>query len=76
MKTLHFKTNLTDSEAIAAVTENLNAIEPIDGWVIDTESPDNLLSVQTIDNRIADQVSQAVARAGYRAEFVFEGSED
>lgn len=67
MKTLNFKTNLTTAEAVAAVTQPLNDLEPIDGWNVDLDAPDKLLTVQTIDNRIADQVVRAVAQAGYQA---------
>ncbi|CCH00790.1 hypothetical protein FAES_2781 [Fibrella aestuarina BUZ 2] len=70
METLNFKTNLRSSEAILAVTQPLNAIDHIDGWNVDTDHPDRLLTVQTTDNRIAEQVKQAVAQAGYTAELV------
>ncbi|GAB4010197.1 hypothetical protein GCM10028808_20550 [Spirosoma migulaei] len=67
METLNFRTNLTDKKAIAAVTLPLNDIEQVDGWNVDTDSPDNLLTVQTTDNRIADLVRNAVEQAGYWA---------
>lgn len=68
METLNFKTNLKTSDDVAAVTLNLNNIEQVDGWNVATEAPNHLLTVQTTDNRIADLVQQAVARAGFRAE--------
>lgn len=67
MKTLNFKTNLTTAEAVEAVTQPLNNLAPIDGWNVDLDAPNKLLTVQTIDNRIADQVVYAVAQAGYQA---------
>ncbi|GAB4020724.1 hypothetical protein GCM10028808_63170 [Spirosoma migulaei] len=70
METLNFKTNLTDKKAITAVTLPLNNIEQLDGWNVDTDSPDNLLTVQTTDNRIADLVQKAVEQAGYWAETI------
>lgn len=70
METLNFKTNLVTKEAIAAVTLPLNNIEQVNGWNVDTDAPDNLLTVQTTDNRIADLVTQAVEKAGYQAELV------
>lgn len=70
METLNFKTNLRSSEAILAVTQPLNAIDHIDGWNVDSDDPDRLLTVQTTDNRIAEQVKQAVEGAGYEAEFI------
>jgi hypothetical protein len=70
METLNFKTNLTDHEAVAAVTLPLNDIEQVDGWNVDSDSSDHRLTVQTTDNRIADLVKQAVEKAGYQAELV------
>ncbi|WP_080241637.1 hypothetical protein [Spirosoma rigui] len=74
METLNFKTNIRTSEDVAAVTLDLNTIEQLDGWIVDTASPDRLLTVQTTDNRIAELVKQAVAKAGYEAELVPRGS--
>lgn len=68
MKTLNFKTDLHTPSAVANVTALLNDIEPIDGWAVDLESPDRLLTVQTTDNRIGPQVVQALAQAGIQAE--------
>lgn len=70
METLNFKTNMKTSDDVAAVTLDLNNIEQVDGWIVDTGDPDKLLTVQTTDNRIADLVEQAVAKAGYNAELV------
>ncbi|WP_461064202.1 copper chaperone [Spirosoma horti] len=72
METLNFKTNITNHEHVAAVTLPLNDIEQVDGWNIDTESPDKLLTVQTTDNRIANVVVSAVEQAGFKAEWVNE----
>ncbi|GAB3981956.1 hypothetical protein GCM10028806_52680 [Spirosoma terrae] len=70
METLNFKTNIQSSDDVAAVTLNLNNIEQVDGWNIDTAAPDKLLTVQTTDNRIANLVEKAVQEAGYEAELV------
>lgn len=70
MKTLTFKTTLTDSDGVAAVTPFLNDIEPLDGFSVETDHPDHLLTVQTVDNRVSDEVIQAVERAGYRVELI------
>ena len=72
METLNFKTNINSNDDVAAVTLNLNDIEQVDGWNVDHESPDNLLTVQTTDNRIADLVQKAVEKSGYWAENVVE----
>lgn len=70
METLNFKTNISTSDDIAAVTLGLNDIEQVDGWNIDTEASDKRLTVQTTDNRIADLVKQAVEKAGFQADLV------
>lgn len=70
METLNFKTNIQSSDDVAAVTLNLNNIEQVDGWNIDTAAPDKLLTVQTTDNRIANLVEKAIQEAGYEAELV------
>jgi copper chaperone len=72
METLNFKTNINTHDAVEAITLPLNNIEQIDGWNINTEIPDKLLTVQTTDNRIADLVQQAISQAGYQAELLTE----
>ncbi len=68
METLDFKTNIKCDGCIATVTPFLNEIEQLDGWNVDTASPDKILTVQTTDTRIGEQVKKAVERAGFRAE--------
>lgn len=68
METLNFKTNIKCSGCVATVTPFLNDIEQVDGWNVDTDSPDKILTVQTTDNRIGEEVRKAVQRAGYKAE--------
>ncbi|MGF7218767.1 copper chaperone CopZ [Spirosoma lacussanchae] len=71
METLNFKTNIKCSGCVTAVTPFLNGIPSIahvDGWNVDTASPDKILTVQTTDNRIGEEIQQAVQQAGYRAE--------
>ena len=70
MKTLNFKTNIATPDDVATVTLNLNGIEQVDGWNEDRNTPDNRLTVQTTDNRIADLVMKAVQQAGYHAEWL------
>ncbi|GAB2567268.1 copper chaperone [Spirosoma areae] len=64
MKTLTFKTNSTDSDGVAAVTPLLNALEPLDSFALETTHPDHLLTVQTVDNRIGEEVVNAVEKVG------------
>ncbi len=68
MKTLNFKTNIKCGACVATVTPFLNAIEQLDGWNVDTSSPDRILTVQTTDTQIGDDVRKAVEKAGYKAE--------
>lgn len=68
METLNFKTNIKCSGCVATVTPYLNKIDQLDGWNVDTNSPDKVLTVQTTDNRIGEEVRKAVEQAGYRAE--------
>lgn len=70
METLNFRTTIMTSEDVAAVTANLNDIEQVDGWHINTYTDNKLLTVQTTDNRIANLVQQAVEKAGFQAEFI------
>lgn len=70
METLNFKTNIKCSGCVAAVTPFLNDIEQVDGWNVDTNSTDKILTVQTTDNRIGDEVRKAVEQAGYKAELM------
>lgn len=70
METLQFKTNISSSDDVEAVTLPLNGIEQVDGWNIDTNRPDKLLTVQTTDNRIADRIKEAVEKVGYRADLL------
>jgi copper chaperone CopZ len=68
METLNFKTNIKCGNCVAAVTPFLNDIEQLDGWNVDTKSPDRILTVQTTDTRIGDEVRKAIEKAGYKAE--------
>lgn len=70
METLNFKTNIKCGGCVATVTPFLNDIEQLDGWNVDTTSPDKILTVQTTNNRIGEEVRKAVEKAGYKAETV------
>lgn len=65
---LRFKTNIKCGGCIAAVTPYLNTIENLGGWTVDTANPDKILTVQTADSRIGEEVRKAVERAGYKAD--------
>jgi copper chaperone CopZ len=73
METLNFKTNIKCGGCVATVTPFLNEIEQLDGWNVDTASPDKILTVQTTarrtgDNQIGEVVKKAIEKAGFRAE--------
>ena len=70
---LRFKTNIKCGGCVATVTPFLNDIEQIDGWNVDTASPDKILTVQTTarrpdDDRIGEVVTRAIEKAGFKAE--------
>ena len=69
MKTLKFKTNIKCGGCIAAVTPSLSQLEGIEKWEVDTANPDKILSVET-EKVTADEIKQAVEKAGYKAEEV------
>ncbi|QRR01601.1 MULTISPECIES: copper chaperone [Dyadobacter] len=70
METLNFKTSIKDKEGVTVVTPFLNNLKHVDGWNIDLSDSDKLLTVQTTDNRIGENVIEAVIQAGFSAEAV------
>ncbi|MDJ1472239.1 cation transporter [Cytophagaceae bacterium DM2B3-1] len=69
MKTLKFKTNIKCDGCIAKVTPHLNAVQGIDHWKVDLTSPDKVLEVET-ENVKAEEVSEALGKAGYKGETI------
>ena len=70
MKTLTFKTTITTAEGVAAMTPFLNTLEPFDGFSVETDHPDHLLTVQTVNNQVSNKVIQAVERADFQVEAI------
>lgn len=70
METLNFKTSIKDKEGVTTVTPFLNNLKHVDGWNIDLSGADKLLTVQTTDNRIGENIIEAVIQAGFSAEAV------
>ncbi|GAA4509274.1 hypothetical protein GCM10023172_42520 [Hymenobacter ginsengisoli] len=64
MKTLQFKTNINCGGCIKAVTPTLNQEAGAGNWQVDTANPNKILTV-TSDTLTADQIVQAVAKAGF-----------
>lgn len=69
MDTLQFKTNIKCGACVATVTPSLNALEGLESWEVDTTNPSKILTAK-IDGATADEVRQAVEKAGYKAELV------
>ncbi len=67
MKTLTFKTNINCGGCVKAVTPQLNQVDSIESWQVDTDHPDKMLEVQS---QTGDQqpVLAAVHNAGFQAE--------
>ena len=67
MKTIELKTNIMCGTCIAKVTPTLNEKLGENNWIVDTLKPNKVLTVSTED--LSEQeVIQAVAEAGYKAE--------
>ena len=64
METLKFKTNINCSGCVKAVTPQLNQVDSITGWQVDTDNPDKILEVQS---QTGDQqpVIEAVKKSGF-----------
>ena len=64
METLKFKTNINCGGCVKAVTPQLNQVDSITGWQVDTDNPDKILEVQS---QTGDQqpVIEAVRKSGF-----------
>lgn len=67
METIKFKTNIKCSGCIATVTPFLNETAGENGWQVDLQNPDRVLTVEK-ENVSAAEIKNAVERAGYKAE--------
>jgi copper chaperone len=69
MEILKFKTNVTSSQEVSALSPFLNEESAISRWKLDTESPDKVLSVSghELDPQ---RVKNLVEKAGYKAEVI------
>ncbi|MDQ2753350.1 MAG: heavy-metal-associated domain-containing protein [Bacteroidota bacterium] len=67
MKTIEVKTNIMCGACVAKVTAVLNEQIGQENWKVDTQNPKKVLTVTT-NNITEDEVIQAVAKAGYKAE--------
>lgn len=67
METKQFKTNIKCSGCVAKVTPGLNESAGENKWNVDLQSPERILTVSgdTVDK---EKISQALEKAGYRAD--------
>jgi len=65
MKTLRFKTTIKCNGCLISVRPQLNAIKGIEGWDVDLNSPDSILSVNCEDD-LSELIIAAVERAGHK----------
>lgn len=66
METLRFKTNINCGGCIKAVTPQLNKVQGIARWQVDTDNPEKILTVETQGADVAT-VKKAVEAAGFEA---------
>jgi copper chaperone len=69
MNTLKFKTTIKCGGCIAIVTPILNQIDGISNWIVDTNSPDKILTVET-ENVSAEEITNVLKTAGYQANLI------
>ncbi len=64
MEALKFKTNINCSGCVKAVTPQLNQVDSISSWQVDTDHPEKILEVQS---QTGDQqpVIEAVKKSGF-----------
>lgn len=69
MKILKFKTNISKEEDVNAIRPYLDKESTISKWNVETENPDNVLSVSghEVEPHI---VRNIVEKAGYQAEMI------
>jgi copper chaperone len=65
MKTLCFKTTIKCNGCLISVRPQLNAIKGIEGWDVDLNSPDSILSV-SCEEDMTEMIISAVERAGHK----------
>ena len=64
METLKFKTNINCGGCVKAVTPQLNQVDSIASWQVDTDNPHKILEVKSATGE-QQPVMEAVKRAGF-----------
>lgn len=68
MENMKFKTNIKCAACVATVTPYLDKTAGENNWLVDTASPEKILTV-TPDNRLSESsVVTSLQQAGYKAE--------
>jgi copper chaperone CopZ len=62
-----FKTTLNCGSCVSKVTPGLNRIQGLDGWSVDTSSPDKRLTASVAGPDVVAQIVAAVKEAGFEA---------
>ena len=66
---LKFKTNINCNSCVRSVSGFINEVQSIEGWKVDTDNPEKILSV-TGENITASSIVEAVEEAGFDIELV------
>lgn len=64
---LKFKTNMQCGNCVARVKPFLDKLKNIEGWSVDTDSPDKILTVQS-SGATTEQIIDAVESVGFDIE--------
>jgi len=67
MDKLQFKTNIKCGGCVAKVTPHLDALQGVAKWEVNIENPNKILTV-TADRAKANEIKEAVTKAGFKAE--------
>ena len=67
MKVLTFTSNIACNGCVSKVKPFLDELEGLVKWQVDIEHPQKILTVES-DELSAEQIQEAVAKAGYRLE--------
>ncbi len=67
MKTYRFLTNINDENSVEKIKANLNSINGIIEWNIDTKNPGKVLTIKA-EEITADKIARAIFQAGFRSE--------
>ena len=73
MKTYQFKTNIQCDGCVATVKPYLDQADGIEGWDVNTNHKDKILTVKTAGNVSEKSIQKAVQSAGYQADPVKAG---